>query len=431
MSAPKSNRDAEGLDVADRRTVSRNFSWMLFGNVVTAASNWLIIAVIARLATPHVVGEYAYALALCQPLIMLSQLNLRSLQATDTEDRNPFHDYFTLRLVCSAVCILTLGMLCLVLRPSAHTMAVIMIVGLSMSFDSISDVIYGYLQQQERMKVIGISNALKGSSALLALGVTLFVTRDLFWGVVASATASAAVLLLFDLGNVWLHREGQAPSRPTLIVVRSERVPVLLQLAKSAVPMGMVMMLCSLTTSTPRLAVGQFLGTYELGVFAAMMSIIGMGRIVVNALGQAATPRMARHLASGERQKFYSTFRALMLVGGVLSLAAPIGAYVIGEEVIVMIYGPAYGGTRSILTWCMFAGAISYLASLVGYAITAARVFVAQLHLLIAVCVVGVVSSWFLVPMAGLTGAAWSFAAAMAVQGVGSIVLLRGRLANR
>ena len=214
------------------------------------------------------------------------------------------------------------------------------------------------------------------------------------------------------------------------MLLGEQHLAPLLQLARSAVPMGLVMMLCSLTVSTPRLAVGKFLGTYELGIFAAMMSIIGVGRIVMNALGQAATPRMARHIADGDVRKFHSVFRALLLVGSALSVAAPVGAYLIGEQVIVLIYGPAYRGVRNILTWCMFAGAISYLASFVGYAITAARIFVAQLHLLIAVCVVGVAASWWLVPVAGLTGAAWSFALAMAVQAIGSWALLRAKLSE-
>jgi hypothetical protein len=78
----------------------------------------------------------------------------------------------------------------------------------------------------------------------------------------------------------------------------------------------------------------------------------------------------------------------------------------------------------------MVAGAISYLASFVGYAITAARIFAAQLHLLILVCVVGFAASWVLVPTAGLTGAAWAFALAMAVQAIGSWVLLKTKLSN-
>jgi len=57
-----------------------------------------------------------------------------------------------------------------------------------------------------------------------------------------------------------------------------------------------------------------------------------------------------------------------------------------------------------------------------------ARIFVAQLQLLIGVCVVGVVASWLLVPVAGLPGAAWSFGLAMAVQAIGSHALLRTKL---
>jgi len=234
-------------------------------------------------------------------------------------------------------------------------------------------------------------------------------------------------LFSYDLPQMARARVG-----PRSSPVRLDRtnLGLLGKLAKTALPAGIVMMLISLTTNIPRLAVEKFLGKYELGIFAAIMSIIAIGRIVMNALGQAATPRMARLMAAGDLLKFRSAFRLLLLVGIGLGIAAPIGAYLIGEEIVVLIYGPAYHNIRNVLTWCMFAGGVSYLAMFVGYAITAARIFVAQLHVIMVVCLVGVVSSWLLVPVAGLTGAAWSFALAMGVQAIGFFFLLRSKLAQ-
>src|SRR5438874_122437 len=65
-------------------SVKRNTVWTMAGNTMYAASQWLQVVVIARLSTPLDVGHYAFAMGLCTPVFMMSNLQLRSIQATDS-----------------------------------------------------------------------------------------------------------------------------------------------------------------------------------------------------------------------------------------------------------------------------------------------------------------------------------------------------------
>src|SRR5262245_13252375 len=75
----QSNRQGQGT----RPSLRTNFLWTLAGNVVYAGCQWGMLIVLAKLGTPAMVGEFSLGLAICAPIFMLSNLNLRGVQATD------------------------------------------------------------------------------------------------------------------------------------------------------------------------------------------------------------------------------------------------------------------------------------------------------------------------------------------------------------
>src|SRR5690606_6097730 len=104
----------------------------------------------------------------------------------------------------------------------------------------LSDIFYGFLQQNERMRPIAISMMLKGAFSLAALAATLYLTGSLVWAVVALCIVWALVLVLYDAPQSFLLQGRSTP-------VRSKRSTggfspqVAARLAWLAAPMGVVM----------------------------------------------------------------------------------------------------------------------------------------------------------------------------------------------
>ena len=76
----------------------------------------------------------------------------------------------------------------------------------------------------------------------------------------------------------------------------------------------------------------------------------------------------------------------------------------------------------------MAAGICVYAAVVLGYVVTSARSFLAQMPLLAVVAAVSAVGSWVLVPRMGLGGAALAVALAACVQIAGEVLILRKAL---
>ena len=108
-----------------------NFSWNLAGNLVYAACQWGIVVVLAKLTSPEMVGRFALGLAVTAPIIMLSNLQLRSVQATDARGEYQFGHYLGLRLVTTMLALMTIAAVAFWSKYPLQVGLVILVVGFS------------------------------------------------------------------------------------------------------------------------------------------------------------------------------------------------------------------------------------------------------------------------------------------------------------
>jgi O-antigen/teichoic acid export membrane protein len=190
-------------------------------------------------------------------------------------------------------------------------------------------------------------------------------------------------------------------------------------------------MLIALTNNLPRYAIEQKLGTAELGSFAAVASFMTVGGTIVNALGQAATPRLAGYFSARDMRRFRRLAWQLAGMACLLGAAGLAAALMLGRPLLGLLYRPAYGAYAGLLTWIMAAALLSYVAGILGYVITSARVFTAQVPVLVAAAGSSAIASWTLVPRLGLNGGAAALGTASLVVIVGQLLILRHVFSGR
>jgi O-antigen/teichoic acid export membrane protein len=137
-----------------------------------------------------------------------------------------------------------------------------------------------------------------------------------------------------------------------------------------------------------------------------MAYLMVAGNTVVGALGQAATPRLARYYAAGDQEAFLKLLRQLGVIGVALGGAGVVIALGAGHTLLSLLYGPAYGARSDVFVWIAMAGGVGYLASILGYAMMAARYFAVQLPLFLVCDLATVAACAVLVPKYHLLGAA-------------------------
>jgi O-antigen/teichoic acid export membrane protein len=406
-------------------TLRRNFSWTFVGNVVYAACQWLLLVVLAKLGSPEMVGQFTLGLAVTAPVIMLTNLQLRTIQATDVKQQYVFADYLALRLVGTGLALSIVGGIIFAAKYNWEMSLVILVLALARGADSISDVFYGLFQQQERMDRIAVSMMIKGLLSPLFLGLGVYLTRTVLWGAVGLAVAWTVVLLCYDIRSGALVLNTY-PKEPQSIAFERQNSSVRLrphwywktlrELALFSLPLGFVMMLITLNTNIPRYFIEYYLGERELGIFAAISYLMVATAMVVNALGQSASPRLAKYYAAENGTAFRSLLLKLVGIGILLGGTGVLVAIVAGRELITLMYRPEYAEQSDLLVWLMVATAIGDTASFLGYGMSAARYFNIQLPLFTLVTGTSAMACFWLIPIYGLRGAAIALIIAAIVQ---------------
>lgn len=396
-----------------------NFAWTLAGNVAFSASQWGLMVVLARLAGPEGVGRYALAVALTTPIVMLSNMQLRGVQATDTTGRFSFSEYLGLRLLTTAAALSGIVLLACASHYGIATLSVVVAIACAKSFESLSDVCYGQLQQRERMGGIAISMTMRGLLSVAALTAVLWSTGSLPWACAAMAATWLGVLWAYDLSNMAALSTKQGTRCHLLLRAwRQCSFNRLKALAAVAAPLGAVMMLLSLNSNVPRYFLERGYGVRELGIFAAIANFSAVGTTVISALGQSATPRLANLFAEGDYRLFRRLLGRLAGIGLLLGLCGVLGALLWGHAILRVVYGSQFSAESGVLVWVMAAAAASYVASFLGYGLTAARRFKIQLPIFGGLTALTVVLCYWLVPHAGAVGAAQALLLTGIVQGL-------------
>lgn len=418
----------QGAIAVSGLSLRHNFAWTLAGNVVYAGCQWGMLIVLAKLGSPVMVGQFALGLAITAPVIMLTNLQLRALQVTDAHQDYAFGHYLGLRVLGVGLAFLAIGILSVASGYQRQTVLIIVAIGLAKCVESVSDLFHGLLQQHERLDYIAVSLMIKGPLSLVALGACFFFTGSLLWALAALAVCWALVLIGYDFRickaifsqplNPGVERLER--SRPVVILRPSWEWSRLRTLAWLALPMGVVQMLISFNANIPRYFIASYLGERELGFFASMAYLIVAGNMVVNALGQSASPRLSKYYASKNAPAFRRLLFKLLGLGLLIGAVGVTVALIWGRQILTILYHPEYAENASVLTWLMVAAGVLYVSWFMGFGMTAARYFRVQMPLFIIVSLVLLATCFFLIPAWGLLGAAMAMIIATGVQAVGS-----------
>ncbi len=393
-------------------SLRRNFSWTFIGNAVYAACQWGMLVVLAKLGSPEMVGQFTLGLAITAPIIMFTNLQLRTVQATDAKEEYSFADYLGLRLIATAIALITIAIITLSSGYRWESALVILLIAVAKSFEAISDVFQGLLQQHERMDSIAISLMLKGTLSLLLLGLGVFWSGQIIWGVVGLAIAWAAILFGYDwrCGDRILNfnfQKSKQTSKPILLRIKPRwHLNTIIRIVWLTLPLGLVMMLISLNTNIPRYFIERQMGERELGIFAAIAYLITVGNMIIGALGDSATPRLAKYYAANNLKAFRGLLLKLVGIATLVGTIAISISVVAGREILTLLYRSEYGRHQNLLVLLMIAGAFSYISSFLGYGMTAARCFRIQIPLFVSVATVLSLACFRLIPKFGLQGVA-------------------------
>lgn len=384
-------------------SVPANFTWSLLGNTIYSGCQWAILIILARIGSPEIVGQFALANAICTPIIILSQFQLRAIQATDVVHQHEFADYLWLRLVASLLAFLVILIVVIATGLQLSTALITLGLGSVKVVESISDILYGFSQKHERLDFIAISMALRAVLGVIGMTLITILTHNLLLGVGGLGLAYLLTLAFLDIPNT----RRLAKSFPVSLrrFWRPTSPRRLLTLAWLSAPMGAVVFILSVTSNIPRYFLQSSLGEAGVGLFSAVAAIPGALVLVINPLTHSLMPTLARLHAQNDPTTLRITRTSCLFVvlAGLLFVVIAASA---GRILLHTVYGEQYAHLAWLLVYLGLAATAQNLSTIFGAALTAMRKFRAQGLACSVYCLVTFALSAIFIPLSGLSGAA-------------------------
>jgi O-antigen/teichoic acid export membrane protein len=420
------------LEQGARSSLCADFSWTFVGNAIYAAGQFAILMFLTKLVRPELVGQYALGLALVYPVMMLANMQLRSVMNSGTRDQAQFGHYLSLRLLTTLVAFAVIFGITRLLQYDWELTEVVLMVGVAYGIETISDVYYARLQLHDRMAEISKSLMVRAALSVLTLAAVTYVTRSVVWGIAGVAAARAIVLFGYDTHE----RTHILRSRTKSYLLNGELSPRFdvreqRQLLWRSLPLGIVVLLTTLNSSIPSFFIKQGIGERDLGIFTALGLTISVGNMIVVSLGQSAFTRLSRAYASGNITAFGSLLVVLLTCGAGLGVCGMLISKFAGREILTLLFRPEYAERADLFPWIMAAGAVLFMAQFLGFGMTAAGFYHSQVYLNILANVTLVAACYWLVAGKGLLGAILAMLIAAIVQLVASAVILAAAMRTK
>ncbi len=350
------------------------FSQSFIGSLVYALTQWLIIASISKILSIEQTGIYATALGIVVVINMFFNFGIR--QITFTSERKEVLLLGKAILFSQVVGLIVATVIFVIFYPELLMLGVF--IYLHKIIETFSEYQYGVYQRSESHYKIAISRIIRSLTYTSSFVITLYLTHSLSLSTLVMAISNAVAFLIVDKFRF----------KSSDIKDKKRAINVYFSLG---LPLAITAFLLSLRSVLPRFFIEHEMSFEDVGMFVSYLYLVNAAGIAIQSWSQVISPK----ISIAFNNKDVKQVKSIFLRGGVgvilYSLAFAIGFYFLGKESVKLIYSDELTLETSTVTAILLYMFTTYIASYLGYCVTAIKEFKSQpiiFLFLLFVCIV-------------------------------------------
>lgn len=365
-----------------------------FVTALAALSQFLIVSLIAHYCQPEALGHYVLAFAICAPITMFLNFRLRIVLATSSNVEDPTWRLVQLRVAVTSIAWIVTTLAAFALA-SCDLAAMVSLVALAKSAESVSDICYGGLQRIGKIHLFFQSSFWR-SAVMIVIAVLVI---PLTGNIVIASTAFALVRLAgcgFDLRRLY---QVNPPTLPLPSLLAGENV------LRPLLTHGLVALIGSMAYNVPR----YFLGAESpraLGFYGAIAYVGLILTLFASALAETFIPGITRRHQPNLRGSGYlydiGRIYAVVIATGLLLLFF---AWWLGPALLRLTFGEAYSSYAPQFCLMVIVGTFGSMIVCQEHVVVAMGEVHAQFRVILVAFVLLVITCATLIPRYGVTGA--------------------------
>jgi O-antigen/teichoic acid export membrane protein len=401
-----------------RRRVASNTAYQLAGKAALLAMGAASLAILTRYLGPERYGQFTLALMYMQLFAVLADVGLfttvvREISRDPSRTEELAGNALTLRLALAVTMIALASAISLLLPYERDVRVAIVLAGGPLLFGMLTSSLVAVLQSRLRMGRAVIAEVSGRAVALGLVGVV--VALDLgFYAVMGAAGGGALATLIVT----W------ALTRPVSAVRFHADLAVWRSLLAASLPLGVALAVNELYFRADTLIISLFEPFEQVGLYTLAYRILEFILVLGSIFLTTVFPLLSEAVAHDEPRALrliQSSTDALVL----LALPVVAGGLVLAPRIVELAGGPDFADASTPLSILLFAGALSWINGVFGFALVAKRRQLAALWLNLTALAFNLGLNLLLVPVYGIVVAAVVTVASELVILAGSYPLMR------
>ncbi|MCS4488039.1 lipopolysaccharide biosynthesis protein [Streptococcus sciuri] len=389
----------------------RNYIWNMIGSISSSLISTVLLLFSARLLSPSSSDLFGIIYSLGQQLFVIGLFQVRDYQATDVREKFDFQVYLETRIVTILLMIGTTFVFAAISHYTAEKTLIFLVLVMSRAIDAFSDVFQGFFQQHERSDLAGKILFFRSIVIMISFYLFLLTTGSLL--IACLGIFSLNVLLTFLLDFRYISRYFSH----TIVWRQHLQIKKIWSVLLTCFPLFLSGFLINYIFNEPKLVIDSLLSSGQLQAgLQRDFNILFMPTFIMSLLLMILRPLitdLSRVWLDKDYHQFYSSFLKLILILLGFGLFVVIAGYVLGTEVLGLLYGVPLTQYKWEFVILLVGGILNVLASVIGNMMT---IFRKQVNFVIVYVLTFILSKTISTPLItnfGMLGAAYSFMISM------------------
>jgi len=381
-------------------SLSKGVMYSLASSISYALQMMIISAILSRYASPESFGAFGYALALLTPLLLVFNLNLRTIVLTNTdENRNSQRDYFVLTVVLTILFLIV--SLIISLLNDGEARLLIISASVLKSVEMLTSISTASNYKRLRTDLVAICQIARTIAILVSFSIVYYLTSEIWVALTLAGISSYFLYLILDWKLTTLRDE---------VSISAFHLTSLKRLNISVKSIGLVAavpVINALLQNSPRYMLNDQGLLGDVGVVTILMYVAMPGNLILMSLSTVLIPMLNKQWFDGMRSSYLRTslygVAGAILMGGIVLLLG----YYFGDLFIGTLFSETYTGHNTELSIMLSAAVLWYASTMLNVAVNAAKGYKISLFASCAGALV-VAFSYSLLDQPGVSALSWA-----------------------
>lgn len=392
----------------ENKQFRRNFIWNTLGTGFNAFNSLFFMIIVTRVNGVDEAGVFTIAFSTACILYAIGLYAGRIYQVTELNKKISDKDFIISRLITNILMLIFLVIFCFFKGYDTEKFTIFLLLTIYKALEAFSDVIYGVLQKNDKLDIVGKSLFAKSLMSIIVFLIIDIIFKNIIWSIVSMIVMCLLIMFFYDFKKV--HKFIDFKSKVDMKNV--------FDILKKGFFTFAISFLGMYVLNAPKYSID----TYLADNYQTIFGIIVMPATVIGLMAQFLIhPYLNKFVAfyeSGDLKKLKKLLLKLLSIIMVLGIISTIVAYLIGTQVLGIIYGLDLSEYKLGLAIIIVSAILYAIGTIYSSILTTVRETVSQFIIYVIVSIfAGVLSSIFTKTW-NINGAIIAYLMIMALQSI-------------